>query len=367
LRFHIPPPPSEDGDAFAARVTGNLLDEYRTARENRLVRATKLSESRAAYRQAIAREIPAATMAQFLAYSKAERQSDFGVEQAGFDPNRKGLVDAARRAAREQSYAMMQKAGVDRQKVQSIYDDFSKQFRDILAPTMAQMQLLIVTSDKHGPDATHLERGGQWFIKQAPFDGYSFWVDAQWSGGDLVAADSRVVVDNSPFPYVTGEIGHYSQYDNYSASDYDYIDATFSASNGFWYKPPNAGVKEIFILMQCKLAESIIWLVDEWGWSNSASLMDSFVTLDVSGVVGSGGKVESWWVERDGDPDNAWYVQDAISPGKSVWFHFSVALPPSWVYIRVATFDWRQTILNDVTTSQSMENIWVIDQVRIQV
>jgi hypothetical protein len=367
LRFHIPPPPSDDGDALAGKVTENLLDEYRAARQNRLVRATKFNAARTACVQAIAREIPADTLAQFLAYSKAERESDFGVEQAGFDPKRKPLVDAARRAAREQSYVMMQRAGVDRQKVQNIYNDFGKQFKDIRAPIPAQTHPLIVTSAKHGPDVAQQVRGGGWFTKFSPFDGYSFWVDAQWSGGNLVAADSRIVVDNSPFPYITGEIGHYSQYDNYSASDFDYIDATFSASNGFWYMPPNAGTKDIFVLMRCNLAEGIIWLVDEWGWSNSASLMDSFVTLNVSGVAGGGAQVENWWFEIDGDPESNWYGQDAFSPGTTFWFHFSVTLPPAWVYISVSTLDSRTTWVNDVTTSQSMENIWVIEQVNIQV
>jgi hypothetical protein len=367
LRFHIPPPPSDDGDALAAKVTENLLDEYRATRQNRLVRAAKLNASRAACRQAIAREIPADTLAQFLAYSKAQRESDFGVEQTGFDPKRKALVDAARRAAREQSYVMMQKAGVDRQKVQNIYNDFRKQFKDIPALIPAQTHQLIVTSAKHGPDATQQVRGPQWFTKFRPFDGYSFWVDAQWSGGDLVAADSRIVVDNSPFPFITGEIGHYSQYDNYSASDFDYIDVTVTASTGFWYKPPNAGVKDIFVLMRCNLAEGIIWLADEFGWSSSASYMDSLLTLNVSGVANGGAQVDNWWFEIDGDPDNNWYQQDAFSPGTSLWFHFSVAFPPSWVYINVSTQDSRITWVNDVTTSQSMENIWVIDQVRIQI
>ncbi len=220
--------------------------------------------------------------------------------------------------------------------------------------------------EKDVPLAIRREKTNPWFIKGPPFDGWFWTYDWTTRGGTLTDWRHQVGVELAPFTYINGQIGHYSRYENYSASNSDYLSLEFRTGVGFWYRPPDAGNKQMWIRMRFKNAQSAITLQDEWGWSSSNTQMLSTVTLDVAQVLGQEGQTELWHANWNGAPNAYQHIATWRQPETVWWLNLSTALPPGWSFIWIGTFDKRDTFLNDVSTSQSMNNRIVIEQVYIE-
>jgi hypothetical protein len=365
FRFHVPPP--EDGDINSSlTVIERLMDQYKSAIQLRRTRATQVEMTLKAWKEAVTKQVGAAYWERFLDYSREQRSSNYGLKEFSPDPDGFAELAAARRAARDRSLSLLREAKLEPGTIKQINNDFEKELRRILSPSEARVRRIEIVPESSVPREIIEEKTNPWFIKSPPYDGWSWYYDGVTSGGTLVDLQHRVVVEENPFLYITGTIGHYSQYANYGASDFDYMDLWITANVGFWYKPTNSGTKEVWIKAQCKKVRSEIWLDDEFGWSSSDTWMDSFLTVDVSSVSGEEGSTKLWWTHAKGAPDSKWYVHNWIKSGDIFWFHFNVPFPSFWSYFQVGTYDWRTTVVNDVATSQSMENQWLIEQVHIE-
>ncbi len=56
----------------------------------------------------------------------------------------------------------------------------------------------------------------------------------------------------------------------------------------------------------------------------------------------------------------------STAPDSVLWLHFVANFPPGWVYVGIGADDARQTLLNDVSTSQAMDTRFLVEEVWIE-
>jgi hypothetical protein len=182
----------------------------------------------------------------------------------------------------------------------------------------------------------------------------------------LAALKHNIEVLEDPFTYISGQFGHYSRYENFSAGDYDGLWLNFVSEVGFWYKPTKPGHKNVWIKIRCKKARADVYLDDEWGWSSSTTNMWSRLHFNLVQVPGLEGQTGNWYIYVKGSPDSKWYHLDWIAPEAVLWLPFAADFPPDWVYIAIGAEDHRQIGVNDVSTNQAMDSRYKVEQVWIE-
>lgn len=362
--------PPSDGN-YAALVSA--ATSWNDA-QSRLVRASgarrvKVEEARRRFRDARSREVSADASRRFREFSTHQRDALRALLRAGDSANR---LEVARNA-REQSLRLMSEAGVNRERLRALYDSFKRDLAEIVRPERAASRLLTKVSLQDVPKPVRdgvlsgdfkmsTTTADGLTIFTPPFDGW-WWKGSWWrSGGDDPS------IDIYPDPS-TGSIGHRSEWYDGDASDDDAFTLDYDTSVSVWYNPPKSGVLDVHILATCSSSRYDIYLEDEWGWSDSDTYMQSYLTANVSPVIDDEDRTENWDTHISGSPDGDSYVDEPFPPGNVQMFHLTTSQALAggvWSMLRVGTYEHRFTFLNDVSTRQLMRNRWFVNAIFVR-
>jgi len=267
----------------------------------------------------------------------------------------------------------MSEAGVNRERLRALYDSFKRDLAEIVRPEGAASRLLTKVSLQDVPKPVRdgvlsgdfkmsTTTADGLTIFTPPFDGW-WWKGSWWrSGGDDPS------IDIYPDPS-TGSIGHRSEWYDGDASDDDAFTLDYDTSVSVWYNPPKSGVLDVHILATCSSSRYDIYLEDEWGWSDSDTYMQSYLTANVSPVIDDEDRTENWDTHISGSPDGDSYVDEPFPPGNVQMFHLTTSQALAggvWSMLRVGTYEHRFTFLNDVSTRQLMRNRWFVNAIFVR-
>ena len=362
-------PPSDGDPAAMAKVAASWNDAQSRSIRASGARIAKLEEARRRFRDAMGRDVSADASRRFHAFSKHQREALRAMLRAGDSAKRL----AAARNAREQSLRLMSEAGVNRERLRALYGSFKGELAAIVRPERASSCLLTKVSLQDVPQPVRdgvmsgdfkmsTTTADGLTIFTPPFDGW-WWKGYWWrSGGDDPS------IDIYPDPS-TGSIGHRSEWYDGDASDADAFTLDYDTSVSVWYNPPKNGALDVWILATCSSSRYDIYLEDEWGWSDSDSYMQSYITVNVSPVIDDEDRTETWDTHISGSPDGDSYVDEPFPPGNVQMFHLTTSQALAggvWSMLRVGTYEHRFTFLNDVSTRQLMRNRWFVNAIFVR-
>jgi hypothetical protein len=363
-------PPRDGNYAALASAAASWNDAQSRSIRTAGARIAKLEDARRRFRDAMGREIGADASRRFREFSQHQREALRALLRAGDSANRLQVA----RNARDQSLRLMSESGVNREKLRALYGNFKGELAQIVRPERAASSLLTKVSLQDVPKpirdgvlsgdfkmSTTTSDGLTIFTP--PYDGW-WWKGSWWrSGGDDPS------IDIYPDPS-TGSIGHRSEWYDGDASDDDAFTLDYDTSVSVWYNPPKSGVLDVHILATCSSSRYDIYLEDEWGWSDSDSYMQSYLTANVSPVIDDEDKTETWDAHIGGSPDGDSYIDEPFPPGNVQMFHLTTSQALAggvWSMLRVGTYEHRFTFLNDVSTRQLMRNRWFVNAIFVRV
>lgn len=366
LVFHVPPAPGGGGITSAQPVVERVIETFSRSVRDEAARSRAIARGVAEWERAIDEELGSDVWRRLTDYSRTRGRLSRAPEDI-----RPGRLDTARLAerqaeAKELSHGLLRELGVDRGAVRQIHERAAAQMAEALSPAPAGDRRLEVSTEDDVPVSIRQGSVDSWFVKKAPFDGSSWYYSWHKWGGKVTQCRSNVEILENPFTYITGQFGHLSRYQNTSAGDYDGLWLNAKSSVGFWYKAPQAGQRLVWLKIRARKARLSIYLEDEWGWSSSTTNCWSRLNLDVTQVSGLEGQTENWHLSLEGSPDSDWFHLDWLAPDSVVWVPVTVDLPPDWVYIAVGAEDHRQTGVNDVSTDQTMDSRYVLEEAWIE-
>lgn len=355
--FHLPPP-AEGASTEVLSVSQRLLERYSSSAMEKQEKLVKAEGLIADWKNAVLDKVGEANWKKFLDYSRNQRESQFGLKDLSHDPDGLDKLASAKRRAREKSLDLLKEAKLGPGGLKSIHRKFSKELNDLLSPEEPKVGRLEMVPESEVPPHVLTGKANPWTIRKPPYDGWNWsysWT--RWGGHDPSLVNYLNVS--------TGGIGHRSEYQNYSAGDWDGLWLEFDTNVGVWYWPPHAGQVDMWIKARCVKARSSVWLDDEWGWSDSDTWMRSNITVNVSPAIVDEDRSQSWWSHTWGNPDSNTYASDWITANSVLWFHLvtSDAIPSgAWTYIKVGTYDRHTSFLNDVSTDAVMRNWWYAEE-----
>jgi hypothetical protein len=363
-------PPRDGNYAALASAAASWNDAQSRSIRAAGARIAKLEDARRRFRDAMGREIGADTSRRFREFSQHQREAFRALLRAGDSANRLQVA----RNARDQSLRLMTESGVSREKLRALYGNFKGELAQIVRPERAASSPLTKVSLQDVPKpirdgvlsgdfkmSTTTSDGLTIFTP--PYDAW-WWKGSWWrSGGDDPSID--IYPDSS-----TGSIGHRSEWYDGDASDDDAFTLDYDTSVSVWYNPPKSGVLDVHILATCSSSRYDIYLEDEWGWSDSDSYMQSYLTANVSPVIDDEDKTDNWDAHIGGSPDGDSYIDEPFPPGNVQMFHLTTSQALAggvWSMLRVGTYEHRFTFLNDVSTRQLMRNRWFVNAIFVRV
>lgn len=204
-----------------------------------------------------------------------------------------------------------------------------------------------------------------WTIVSPPYAGWWSLNNAYNSGGFSL---SDTLFTNKD----TGMAGVRTRITDYDIDFVQFGYYDFTTSVGFWYKTPKSGLIEVWIKGQCAKARHSCWLLDEFGFSNSAVHQVISFTLRVwdensSSWGGPSDVLLSHWYEK-GYTDGSWSIQ-WLTSGGTYWGHLFSDLsysPNKWVWISVGTNNWNRVSVTDVEVDSTLDTRWFIEQVFVE-
>jgi hypothetical protein len=286
---------------------------------------------------------------------------------ADFEPGQVSTEQlvVAKQEALQRSLELLDEANVSRDALQRIHTLVDEQLLQSLSPTRTNLPPLKVVREDEVPTSIRSGKTNPWFVKTAPFDGWSWQLEWQTWGGKLTSHHNIEVLEN-PFTYISGQFGHYSCYENYDSGSFDGLWLRLLSEVGFWYKADQAGPRQVWVKIRCKKARADIYLDDEFGWSSSTTNMWSRLHINIVQIPGLELQSGYWSANVKGTPDSKWYHYDWIAPETILWLPFTANFPPGWVYIAIGAEDQRSTGVNDVDTNQTMNSQYAIEHVLIE-
>jgi hypothetical protein len=362
-----PPRDGDHGVLASAAASWNVATARAIAASSS--RITRVEQARREFREAMARHISPDAARRFRAFSRHQRDHLRELLRSG----ESGQRGAAVRKAQAESLRLMSDAGVDRDKLRAFYGDYKQSLVKSLLPERQSSASLKAMPLHQAPQVVRdgVMSGGinlstttsdGLTIFTPPFDGW-WWKGSWWhSGGE----DAQIDIYPDP---ATGSIGHRSEWSNWDASDADAFTLDYDTSVSVWYKPPKSGVVDVWIWATCSNARYDIYVDDEWGWSDSDTYMQSYLTANVSPVIDDEDRTENWRSHISGSPDGGSYVDDPFPPGNVQTFHLTTSQAIAagvWSMLRVGTYEHRFTFLNDVSTRQLMRNRWFVNAIFVR-
>jgi len=358
--WHVPPP-ERDATQETQFINEYIEAGYRKRVSERATAIERANKIMAKWRNEVAKEISPAELRKVTNFIREQREGMYGFKE--FQPGSeaaKAFADAKRAAIRK-SFSMLAASECDAARLKEIHGKFADELRRELEPPKAESGRLKILPESKIPQSVLMLKTNPWVIRTAPFDGWmsKYYVDNETDDGKVTDLRSYATQD--------GGIGHRSEYENYDAGDYDWIDIEAETNVGFWHKSKSGGEKQIFIKLGSVRARSWIWLDDEWGFSDSGTWMLSYFRFDIPSIQGSKEDQYAWQINRAGSPDETVYDDWVYPAGVDIWLSTAKALPPNtWVYITIGTADSHFASINDVSTDQAMRNQWVVKEVLIE-
>lgn len=365
--FYVPP---LDGNTAATeKVAARQFQRASSSIELAGRRSADAGKVLAEWRAAIGKRIGADTWRRLLDYSRKQRESNYGLEDSRPGQVDLGRIAAAKKEARKGSLKLLNASKVDRKALRRIQAEAHEKLLRKLGPLDKRARQLKAVREEDVPAAVREGRTNPWFVKKPPYDGW-FWVWSGWHyGGEIVAVKHNVEIIYSlhlPGPYISGQFGHYSKYENFDAGDFDVFSLNVISEVGFWYHAPQPGQRQVWVKVRCRKARADVYLDDEFGWSDSNTYTFSRLRFNVAQVPGLEGQTGDWTLHIPGSPDSTWYHLNWIAPQEVLWLSFSANFPPGWVYVGIGADDYRCTLLNDVSTSQGMDSRYLAEEVHIE-
>lgn len=324
-----------DDDAVRAKEYGELLEEYDAELR------TLLSPS---------------THRAFLDWRERSRAKLRETLEPPAGPELK--EDEIRRWKRQRLEEFVREHEVDTARVRALQEAFSKRL-DQLTGVESQGDLV---KAEEVPEEIRTHRTNPWTLERPPYPGWQRGHEFWDRGFDI---DLRGHVDSA-----AGEASATVFASDLFAGDNDSAYARQDAQIAFWYRPPAAGLVEVWVEGQCAIGQHGITFRDEWGWSFASLRQDNYLMIHPihANVPGPSFRRMSWVRVRGDDDHNL--TQEYLRRGRVYWAHlFSTGAVPAgqWIAIRCGTRSSTTIDTNDVTILSDMFFHWFIRSVQVRV
>jgi hypothetical protein len=360
--FHLPPPADGGGTTETLAVSQQMLEHYANSIRERERKIVKIEGIKAEWKAAVVKQVGEANWKKFIDYSRAQRMSNYGLKEISHDSDGLAQLSLSKHKAREASLSLLKEVNVEPGDLKSIHRKFSKEIDSLLVSEEPRIKLEVVP-ESEVPSGIREGKTNPWTRYVPPYHGSSWYY--AWSRGGGFNPDLVNYVNAT-----SGSVGHRSGYSNPDADDWDGLWLDFRTSVGVWYWPPHGGHVVMYIKARCANAGYSVWLDDEMGWSDSRTMMHSYITANVSPSPIDAGTSQIWSFNVSGNPDSTTYSGNAIAPNTVRWFFLRTPDPipdGAWSVIWVGTRDTHMSQLNDVSTAAVMRNWWYFEELWLEV
>jgi hypothetical protein len=363
IHFHVSPP--EDGvTSEVLAVTRNFVNRHDISLKNQQEKLSEIETLLRDWRTQVIGEVGEENWETFRKFSNSQRLSQYGLaEELEYTPDGLAKLKKAKREATERSLAYIRQANLKSETIKEIHRSFANKFDALLQFPESQGERIEMVPERRVPKAILTRTTNPWTVRTAPYDGWAWsysW--HRWGGHDPTLTN---YLDSS-----TGGVGHRSNYQNYSAGDFDGLWLEFDTSVGVWFWTPSGGQVEMWIKARCASCWYNVWLDDEWGWSDSSTWMRNYLTVNVSPAIEDEDRTQAWSSHTWGSPDDTTYGGNVITPNSVIWFHLTTEQPVpanAWSYIKVGTYDRHNSYINDVETNAIMRSRWYFEELQFRV
>ncbi len=282
------------------------------------------------------------------------------------------ILTELRRRFRHEITSIVKRAGVDTDALRNVRERRREEFRRILAVEERLPEGLELVPVERVPLEILHPRSNPPEILTPPWNSWwqlaSIYMDNGW-------LDFKPVADK-----LTGLVGHASNYENDDAGEQlsinweidDLFSMDNSSSIGFWWKPPQTGILDLWFKVRFfEPVASHFWVEDTWGIHDDSADMWSKAFIAVDTMLDMNAEVRHTllWHHIAVSPDDP--VDDKVSKfstNESWWFHLQSKLVAgqTWTFVRIGNHDWRYALLDDVNTKQYMRDRFFVEEVHIQ-
>ncbi len=201
----------------------------------------------------------------------------------------------------------------------------------------------------------------RWFAFFPPFFGFNFQFASSTLG---YVADREHVVDPA-----AGLIGYRATLNSNNDSEYEIGSLGVFSAIAFGFEAPTAGLVEILVDAQCALAHHHVKMEDQWGWSESTTLQQNSISMDVlhpNTPSGTEALMSDFRADgNDGTVDRDYlvagehYFAQAVSSG-------AIAGGTS-VVVQIGTFGADDSKRNDVSVKSESHFRWFVSSVQVRI
>jgi hypothetical protein len=308
--------------------------------------------------------IGARSRRRLLDSSRQQRVTCYGLTDFRPGTFNAAVLAQAKAVAQRKSHDMLRRAGVDRAAAKKVHDAAARRVQRLTVQAYRPGTGLAVSPVGEASHALNSHKGS-WFVKRPPYDGFFFEHQSYLYDGWFEFHHNIEVLED-PFTNITGKFGHFSRYWNYDAGDFDVFWLEYRSAVGFWYAPPSPGQRDMYVRIKCDKSRADLWLDEEYGASFSNSWFFSSFTVDIAELVGMERETSPrWGAVIQGDPESKWFHVPLLPANADVWVSLRVNFPPGPVFVWVGARDSRQCFSDDMSTTQTMETRYSLEEVHI--
>jgi len=268
-------------------------------------------------------------------------------------------IEQVRAKLIKESKSLLKEIKFDYDKVKQLRAKHGKELSDAVAETLGRPEepnYLIHPEDV--PKEIH----NPWVLYGPPYPG---WAWAYWWG--------KSDEPNYPAFYrylnsAAGQVGTYSGIRVSGADDSDWAYVRYRTAVRFWYRPPQAGMIDLWIKMQNINTCHSGRLDDEFGWSGANCDQESHTYLQVVSP-GPGALRKGTILDYRRTGTDAYWNRCPWGAGYERWSHLysSDAYPANtWLLLEVGTEEWNHFWCNDVTVSSHMTMRWFLKNIYVR-
>jgi len=138
---------------------------------------------------------------------------------------------------------------------------------------------------------------------------------------------------------------------------------------------------DIWVKARCDRFQYNIWVDDEFGFSDSDTVTNSFFDLWIcptsmplfgyhiltpADIING-----TWWAHVPGSPDSTTYAGTFVAPNTERWIHYKFKFPykpyAGWWVIWVGMHDLVGSYLNDVSADIRLKDRWFIEEIHYEI
>jgi len=375
LQFSIPPP-SDDAITASLELSRFMHEAFSTYNKERRKTALLIGDMMTEARNKLVSLIGPPVYNRILDYKQQQRLNNYGVKQFRHGTDDHDKLVEAKRKAKDYVKSLLTNAGVKPEKITRINEEVIKKFRPLVRPGIQKKDHAEVVDQSRVPKDVLSGRSNPWTIRTPPYEGtvnINSWT--KWGG-----SDPEFII----YPVAgTGRVGCRSEYENYSASDFSGVDINSYNGIGIWInvqeKPKNT--IDIWAKARCDRFQYNIWLDDEFGFSDSDTVTNSYFDLWIcpSGTPFNGYEIltvpdiidGTWWAHVAGSPDDHTSAGVFVSPNTERWIHYKFKFPykpyAGWWVLWVGMHDIVGSNLNDVSADIRLKDRWFIEEIHYEI